>query len=399
MRVLHIITGLAAGGAEQQLRLLLRHSRAEAEVAVLTDPGLVGRAVRDEGTVVHELAMTGNTDLTVLSRLARLIRGGGYDIVHTHRYRACVYGRVAAWLAFPRRGAGAPAIVATEHSLGSEHIEGRPVSPFARQLYLATERLGAATIAVSATVGLRLLLWGVPAERIELIGSGVDAEAFRFDPAAREKTRTALGIAPDRFVVGSVGRLVPGRRVDRLLRALPLDVTALIVGGGPEAPSLTFLARELEVDAVFTGETLDVADLLSAMDLLVVASADETFGVAVVEAFASGLPVLYSGCPAVDNLPAGLRGDLPVQRLGPDPSDLHPAIAAAVRSGPHRHRVPLAVTHYDIAAQAARVDTLYERVARTALPVAAGVGSPAESGIPRLGPAIARIRAWRPFST
>ena len=363
MRVLHVITGLASGGAEQQLRLLLRHSRAEAEVATLTNPGLVARAIRDEGTVVHELGMAGNTDLTVLPRLVKLIRGGHYDVVHTHLYRACVYGRVAARLAFPARRAGAPAIVATEHSLGTERIEGRSLTPFARHLYLATERLGSATIAVSATVGLRLLLWGVPTERIVIIGNGIEAETYRFDPAARERTRTALGIAPDRFVVGSVGRLVPGKRVDRVLRSLPVDATALVVGGGPEAPALVALARELDIEAVFTGETAGVSDLLSAMDLLVFASAEETFGVAVVEALAAGLPVLYSACPAVDNLPNDLRAGLPgVCRLAADLSDLRPALAEAARTGPSRQPVPDAVAEYDIAAQAARVDELYARL-------------------------------------
>ena len=52
MRVLHVITGLAAGGAEQQLRLLLRHQRHTAEVAVLTNPGSVARAIRADGTPV-----------------------------------------------------------------------------------------------------------------------------------------------------------------------------------------------------------------------------------------------------------------------------------------------------------------------------------------------------------
>lgn len=50
----------------------------------------------------------------------RLIRRGGYDLVHTHLYRACVYGRIAARLA------GVRAVVATEHSLGDSQMEGQP---------------------------------------------------------------------------------------------------------------------------------------------------------------------------------------------------------------------------------------------------------------------------------
>ncbi|BFO21647.1 hypothetical protein SHKM778_80350 [Streptomyces sp. KM77-8] len=86
-----------------------------------------------------------------------MIRAGGYDLVHTHLYRACVYGRLAA------RVAGVRAVVATEHSLGDTQMEGRRLTTGVRALYLASERLGSATVAVSPTVADRLKRWGVPA--------------------------------------------------------------------------------------------------------------------------------------------------------------------------------------------------------------------------------------------
>jgi glycosyltransferase involved in cell wall biosynthesis len=359
MRVLHIITGLAAGGAEHQLRMVLRHTRAQAHVAVLTNPGLLAQAIRAEGTPVHEVGMAGNTDLTALPRLTWIIRRGGYDVVHTHLYRSNVYGRVAARLA----GTGA-AIIATEHSLGDEHIEGRRLTAMARRMYLATERLGTTTVAVSPTVARRLVRWGVPPDRIEVIGNGIDATAFAFDRARAERIRASLGIPADRFVVGSVGRLVPGKRVDatlRALRGLP-DVTALIVGDGRERAALTTLAGDLGVRAVFTGETDDVSGYLSTMDLFVAASGEETFGLAVIEALAAGLPVLYAACPALDDQPSPPPG---ARRLAHNLDDLRPALAEAVRNGPVRLPVPAAVRHYDIAALAARTDDLYERLTQT----------------------------------
>jgi len=179
MRVLHVITGLAAGGAEQQLRLLLRSRHTGAEVATLTNPGSVARAIRADGTRVHEIGMRGNTDVAALPRLIRLIRAGNFDIVHTHLYRACVYGRIAARLAGVRH------VVATEHSLGDEYLEGRRLSPGIRRLYLATERLGQATIAVSAAVVRRLVAWGIPGTRIALIPNGIEADRYRFDQIGR----------------------------------------------------------------------------------------------------------------------------------------------------------------------------------------------------------------------
>src|SRR4051812_14668488 len=122
MKVLHVITGLDVGGAEVQLSMLLRHmaeGAADAEVVTLTNAGAVADAIRADGFQVTDLGMRGNRDLRALPRLVRLIRAGGFDLVHTHLYRACVYGRVAARLA------GVRAVVATEHSLGDTQMEGR----------------------------------------------------------------------------------------------------------------------------------------------------------------------------------------------------------------------------------------------------------------------------------
>ncbi len=241
MKALHIITGLGVGGAEQQLRLLLRHLPLACDVVTLTNPGAVAEGLRADGVRVTHLGMSGNRDVTALPRLTRLIRRGRYDLVHTHLYRACVYGRIAAKLA------GVRATVATEHSLGEAEIEGRPLTPGTRALYLGTERLGSATVAVSATVAARLRDWGVPAERIHVVPNGIDAASFRYDPELRRSTRTQLGIPADAFVVGGVGRLVPGKRFDVLVRAVAAlpDAWLLLAGEGPEGPALRTLATRL----------------------------------------------------------------------------------------------------------------------------------------------------------
>ncbi|MCZ4516335.1 glycosyltransferase, partial [Streptomyces sp. ActVer] len=150
MKALHVITGLGVGGAEQQLRLLVRHLPVDCDVVTLTNPGAVAEDLTADGVRVMHLGMHGNRDLSALPRLVREIRGGRYDVVHTHLYRACVYGRIAARLA------GVRAVVATEHSLGDSQMEGRRLTSGVRALYLASERLGRATVAVSPTVAERL---------------------------------------------------------------------------------------------------------------------------------------------------------------------------------------------------------------------------------------------------
>ncbi|MFG1805242.1 glycosyltransferase [Streptomyces sp. NPDC049040] len=362
MKVVHVITGLGIGGAEQQLRLLLRHlprQAASCHVVTLTDPGPVADGIRSDGTAeVTHLGMAGNRDLGALPRLVRLIRSGGFDLVHTHLYRACVYGRVAARLA------GVRAVVATEHSLGDSQIEGRPLSAGTRALYLATERMGAGTAAVSATVAHRLRAWGVADDRIRLVPNGIDPDRFRFDAAVRAAARGRLGLPPDVYVVAGVGRLVPAKRFDLLVRAAAAnpDVHLLLAGAGPERGGLLRLAADLgAADRVTVvgapDDGPDVPGVLAAADLFVSPSPEEAFGLAVVEAMAAGLPVLYAACPAIEDLPPY---DAPgAYRIGDDPQDLAAAIGRQRREGPARLPVPPAVGNYHIARTADRVMALY----------------------------------------
>ncbi|MGW0282147.1 glycosyltransferase [Streptomyces sp. NPDC003236] len=365
MRALHIITGLGVGGAEQQLRLLLRHLPARCDVVTLTNPGPVADGLAADGVRVTHLGMSGNRDVAALPRLARVIRRGRYDLVHTHLYRACLYGRIAARLA------GVRAVVATEHSLGDSQMEGRPLTAGVRALYLAGERLGRTTVAVSPTVADRLALWGVPRPRIAVVPNGIDLEGFRFDPVRRRLTRARLGLPDDAFVIGGVGRLAPGKRFDVLVRALaqlPDDCRLLLVGGGPEEAALRRAAERAGVTGrvLFTGERPYAPDgspgpelpaLTSAMDVLAAPSTEEAFGLAVVEALAAGLPVRYASCPAVEDLPPEAAPDALRVTGG---ADAYARALAGVRAaGPGPRTAPEAPRHYCITRSAARLMDVY----------------------------------------
>ncbi|GAA1959806.1 glycosyltransferase [Kitasatospora viridis] len=368
--MLHIITGLAAGGAEQQLLLTIRHlpPGIHCEVAALTNPGSVAEALRAEGVPVHDLGMRGNRDLGVLPRLTRLIRRGRFDVVHTHLYRAGLYGRLAARLA------GVRAVLATEHSLHAGTIEGRPVGLGVKSLYLAAERLGSTTVAVSRQVAGTLGDWGVPGQRVEVLPNGIEAGRFlhteRERARIRRELRAELGLPEEAFVIGAVGRLVPGKRFDvlaQVLPALPGQVRLLLVGEGPERARLARLAGPR---AVLAGERADVPELLTAMDVLAAPSVEETFGLAVLEGLAAGLPILHSGCPALEELPADAA---PGARKLPSTQAAYRAALFDLATG--RPAAPLprpaAVAHYDIVRTAAHLGELYQRLGRGLPPVPA----------------------------
>ncbi|GGW79338.1 glycosyltransferase [Streptomyces lomondensis] len=382
MKALHIITGLGVGGAEQQLRLLLRHLPVDCDVVTLTNPGAVAEGLAADGVRVVHLGMGGNRDVAALPRLVRLIRAGGYDLVHTHLYRACVYGRLAA------RIAGVRAVVATEHSLGDSQMEGRRLTAGVRALYLASERLGSATVAVSSAVAERLKHWGVPAPRIEVVPNGIDVDRFRFDPERRERTRRRLGLPDDAWVIGGVGRLARGKRFDILVHALtrlPDDHWLLLVGGGPEERVLRRTAYEAGVAdrVLFAGERPYVPDgspgpdlpsLTSAMDLLASPSPEESFGLAAVEGLASGLPVLYASCPAIEDVPPAAAGAL---RVRGGPEAYARAIAEVRAMGPRPRTAPEVAHRHSITRSAERLMDVYAAaVSRSSSPVSPLGASP-----------------------
>ncbi|MGW2818374.1 glycosyltransferase [Streptomyces sp. NPDC001415] len=384
MKVLHIITGLGVGGAEHQLRSLLRELPYEADVVTLTNPGAVARAIIRDGGRVRNLNMAGNRDLAALPRLTRLIARGHYDVVHTHLYRACLYGRLAAKLA------GVRTIVATEHSLGETHLEGRPLGPGVRGLYLASERLGTTTVAVSPTIARRLARWGVPERRIQVVPNGIDSAQFAFSATARTSVRRQLGLPARAFTIGAVGRLTEGKRFHVLIDALAeLPAARLVFAGvGEQEQALRARAEWLGVGArvVFAGECVQdgtapagqgptLAGVLSAVDCLASPSAEEAFGLAVVEGLAAGLRVAYVTCPAIDDLPAASApGAL---RTGRTATAFADTLGELQRSRRTRLPVPDAVRRYCVTATAAQLVQVYEAAAaRAPLPHPASEAAP-----------------------
>jgi glycosyltransferase involved in cell wall biosynthesis len=359
MKVLHVITGLGVGGAEHQLRSILQHTRHESDVVTLYNPGPVADMIRADGGSVRDLGMTSNTQVSTLLRLHRLIRAGRYDVVHAHLYRSQIYGRPAAWLA------ATPVIVSTEHSIGETHMERRPLTRGIRALYLSTEFLSDITIAVSPAVRERLLKWGVRERRMTVIPNGVDMQRAAFDEHARARVRAEFGIGAGVYLIGVLGRLDPNKQFDMVIEAAaPLlsdDVKLLIVGKGKERAHLEQVAHDLGLTGrvIFAGERHDVADMLSAMDLFVASSKQETFGLSVLEGLANGLPVLYTACPALDGLAVSRASQVPQTAAG-----MRAALAAELAAGP-RPRIgePAVEKEYSIEAVTARLDDLYERLA------------------------------------
>jgi len=238
-------------------------------------------------------------DFVATLRLARLIRRERPDILHTHTAKAGTVGRVAALFAGRHRP---PIIVHTFHG----HVLRGYFGVLRSRLFLLLERWLAkrttALIAVSPQVRDDLVALGVaPAGRFAVIRLGIElAERVDRQRDGRAESRRYLGIAPDRFAVGWIGRMTAVKRTDdvlvafKLLREDGVDAVLCMVGDGPDRPGLEQRAQELGVvrDTLFLGYQEDVAPYYAAFDALVLPSSNEGTPVSAIEALAAGRPVV-----------------------------------------------------------------------------------------------------------
>jgi glycosyltransferase involved in cell wall biosynthesis len=238
-------------------------------------------------------------DLVATVRLARLIRRERPDILHTHTAKAGTVGRVAAVLA----GRHAPPIVV--HTFHGHVLRGY-FGPLRTRFFLLLERwLAARTtalIAVSPQVRDDLVALGVaPRERFVVIRLGIElGERVAGEQNGRAESRRYLGIEPERFAVGWIGRMTAVKRTDDILVAFKrlrdegVDAVLCLVGDGPDRPQLERRAHELGVirDTLFLGYQEDVAPFYAAFDALVLPSSNEGTPVSAIEALAAGRPVV-----------------------------------------------------------------------------------------------------------
>jgi len=289
--VLHVISGGDSGGAKTHLLTLLGRLRREVEVPVVCFmAGDFYREALASGLDCVLLRQRARFDLSVVPRFVRLVRSGGYQVVHAHGGRANFVTALAKpWLGVP--------LCTTVHSDYRLDWEGQPYKKFVfTTLNAAALRAMDYFLAVSGSFRDMLVSRGFPVERIFVIYNGVDFE--RQMPAGDWQALVAgrgVPLEPGGRLVGTVGRLHPVKGQDVFIRAARqvLDalggeepVRFLVAGDGPELPRLKALARGLGIaDRVhFLGHLEDVDTFLAGLDVNVVSSYTESFPYVILEA-------------------------------------------------------------------------------------------------------------------
>lgn len=367
IRILHCLETVGSGGVEQRRLTLARQldgARYEQSLVCTQAMGALPARFAEAGCPLHTVGVfRGVLDREPYRRALRVVREFRPHIIHGAVFEGVSLATITGRLSH------VPVIIGEETSdpvnrRWRGHLLLRLLSALTHQM-----------VAVSPAVEDYLLKHiRLPRSKVTLINNGVVEMA---PPAANQVNalREKLDLAPEHFVIGTVGRLHDHhKRVSDLIRALATllptcpEARLLIVGRGPDEGALRELADRLGIAAQvrFAGYQPEPQSCYALMDVFALASAMEAFGLVLVEAMYAGLPVVATrvgGIPSiVDEGGSGL--------LVPpgQPQALAEAILGLWRDPARRQAMgragqALASTNFGAERYVREVDHLYQRLA------------------------------------
>ncbi|MEK0081856.1 glycosyltransferase [Benzoatithermus flavus] len=330
-------------------------------VCSLRAAGPAEKVLRRLGLEVRFLGL-GKYQPRAVLRVMQLVRSERIDLMHLNGYASTTIGRIVGLLT------GVPAIV-------QEHY----VDPGITRPQMLLERTLARVarspaIAVSAYAGRFLTeAKGFDPAQVEVIWNGIPVERFASAPlAAGVRLRERWGLPPDRPVVGTVGMLHPNKGHRFLIEAVRellqrgLEASLVVVGEGAVRADLEARCAALGLDGrVFlVGRHLDMPAVYRAFDIYAQASISEAAGLSVLEAMASGLPIVTSAAGGPNEvITDGVSGLIvPTE----DSGALAAAIARLVREPGLARRLAAgaaaASRSFDLDETVRRIEAVYERV-------------------------------------
>lgn len=220
-------------------------------------------------------------------------------IVRTHKYRASLYGRIAALLA------RIPVVITSVH--GNYRKDLRLERKIANKILSnVTDRI----VAVSESIKQDILRYDkIEPLKVIVINNGVDTT--KFNPEGKFRNiRREFSISDNEIIIGFIGRFVPAKGLEYLIDAFSLlnrelkNIKLLMVGEGSLLSSLKEKVQENGINekVIFTGKRYDIPDILSAIDVFVMPSLAEGLPNSLLEAMAMGKPVIATSVGGIPEL-------------------------------------------------------------------------------------------------
>lgn len=303
IKVLHVITTINRGGAENHLIALAREQRfkgCDVSVVYLKGNGYWSEAYRELGIDIISLNLSSYAEIYSLLRLRRIIHDIKPDIVHAHMPPAELFVRLAMV------GIGSSfAFLITKHN--DEPFYGGPGwRLLARWVALRASYVIAISNAVNLYVQNTL---GLKHDRIVTIHYGIDPSLFcnvSFEQVSG--LRRVWSDNNDTLLIGTVARLVPQKALHILIQgyseyrnSAKRPSRLVIIGTGLLKEDLKALADNLGIggEIVWVDFRDDIQVVMRALDLFALTSIYEGFGLVLIEAMAASRPVIASGVSAI----------------------------------------------------------------------------------------------------
>ncbi len=300
-RILHIVGDSKYGGGSYIILRLAQMAHAAGwEPCVLTTDPVFQQVLAENDISYTDCALIAREinpfrDLRALRELTAYLRTHRFDIVHTHTSKGGFIGRRAAW------NARVPAIIHTVHGFAF-HEQSSPVMV---RFYASIERMAARWCHKIVTVSRYHREWALQLKiatpsKLVAIPNGLDPQ--RVEPSQPvDAIRRALQIRPDAPVILSTGRLATQKGFEYLIEAVSLlkrqhsqPFQVIIAGEGPLKDSLQKQIHRLGLDSHvrLIGFYRAIGDLYAIADLVVLPSLWEGLSIALLEAMASGKPII-----------------------------------------------------------------------------------------------------------
>ena len=293
LRILHIVSYMDRGGLETFLMNCYRHiDRQQIQFDFLVHRSF--RADFDDeiealGGRIYRLPRLNPLDPGYYRALFRFFRTHvEYKIIHCH------LDCMSAIPLFAAKGSGIPVRIAHAHSSQQDRDWKYPIKILLRKWI---PRCATHLFSCSETAGK----WMFPKQAYTVLCNGIDTRCFRYDPHVRNSMRKHLSVE-EKLVIGHVGRFAPVKNHSFLIdvfshiHAQRPDTVLLLIGDGELQNSIRKQVQEIKISdsVIFAGKQESVAPFYQAMDLFLFPSLYEGFGIAVLEAQASGLPCVIS---------------------------------------------------------------------------------------------------------
>ncbi len=284
IKVLHCITGIDLGGAEQLLLSTVRKlDKEKFNISVCYFKGKGALRAEFESTGVRVFFLGDYSHWTIGKAIALgcLLSELSPEIVHTHLILATIVGRIIAWYS------KVPVIVTTEHNISNWQKKYFLLFSIYKITTMFTDKI----FAISEAVKKQLIMKGkIKSEKITVLYDGVDLSIF--DPKLiLEQSHYADSAYP---IIGCISRLDQRKGIRFLIEAITIlksqypHIKLIIVGDGKERQRLESMATEHEVteNVFFTGEQKNVIPYFQMFDIFVLPSLSEGLSVSLIEAMA-----------------------------------------------------------------------------------------------------------------